>query len=278
MTAAPEPEVCSSWTRSPLATRRCGSWRASRCRSPRASWSRAATALRLSRADWRYSGPLPSASSRVTIATPRTGTGPGSSSAGQFGGQRSGLADPRRAERDAHRACGAQRCLRGRGQRLLPGRHQDPPQACGQVAAGLRGGQLRGPGGQAGGRLRAGALGERAIQARRLAAGQYLVPGPEPLEGQLTSIIVKQGMHGATSSHARGLAGSHVISPWYGGYERACSSAGSAPAGRSWAGSAVPARSSRRTRMVITVMTRPASAIPDAARNPRVMPTARAWW
>ncbi len=36
--------------------------------------------------------PLPSASSRATIATPRTGTGPGSSRPGQFGEQRSGLA------------------------------------------------------------------------------------------------------------------------------------------------------------------------------------------
>jgi hypothetical protein len=29
--------------------------------------------------------------------------------------------------------------------------------------------------------------------------------------------------------------------------------------------------------MVITAMTMLASAIPDAVRNPRVMPTARAW-
>jgi len=118
--------------------------------------------------------------------------------AGQLGEHRSGLADPCGADRDADRPGRTERYARAR-RPGLPGRGQDPPQARGQVAAELRGGQPGGPGRQGGVRLRAGALGELAVQPRRLAAGQDPLPGPEPPRGQPGSIVVKQDMHRATS-------------------------------------------------------------------------------
>ena len=64
-----------------------------------------------------------------------------------------------------------------------------------------------------------------------------------------------------------------------GGYDvLAGFTAGPALAGCAVAAAAGLVRSSRRIRMVTAVTTKAASAIAEAARNPRVIPAARAWW
>ena len=81
------------------------------------------------------------------------------------------------------------------GRRRLPRRDQDPPQARGQVTAEPRGHQPRGPGGQAGAGLRAGAGGQRAIEPRGSVLSQDPLPGPEPAQGEPASVVVNQDMH-----------------------------------------------------------------------------------
>jgi len=80
-----------------------------------------------------------------------------------------------------------------------------PPQARGQVTAELRGRQPRGPRRQAGAGLRAGAVGQRAIEPRGRALDQDPLPGPEPAQGQPASIVVKQDVHRVPSPMIRDL-------------------------------------------------------------------------